>query len=181
MSIVGGVLVASAPGAPAGAGEGGVCTISEYWKNTPELPDVSSCPVEREAAVRSFAWGCFRYFCGAHPLRRAIAYGSEKLGAAISTSSCPALCRASTSWFPREKDVDGRDKPGHDEFVEGSSAYAIALPAAGSSATVTRSYAGRARCDICGSGYRVPIGSLYWPERCGRRGLTAGPRMKDTR
>ncbi|AUC96422.1 hypothetical protein CWS35_20840 [Bradyrhizobium sp. SK17] len=31
------------------------------------------------------------------------------------TPSCPALCRASTFWFPRDKDVDGRDKPGHDE------------------------------------------------------------------
>ncbi|MFZ5734508.1 MAG: penicillin-binding protein 1C [Pseudomonadota bacterium] len=31
----------------------------------------------------------------------------------ISTSSCPALCRASTSSFVKE-DVDGRDKPGHD-------------------------------------------------------------------
>src|SRR4051812_18985846 len=30
-------------------------------------------------------------------------------------SSCPALCRASTSYFLRRcKDVDGRDKPGHD-------------------------------------------------------------------
>src|SRR5579862_312237 len=29
--------------------------------------------------------------------------------------SCPALCRASTSCFePNAKDVDGRDKPGHD-------------------------------------------------------------------
>jgi hypothetical protein len=29
-------------------------------------------------------------------------------------SSCPALCRASTSCLPRPKDVDGRVKPGHD-------------------------------------------------------------------
>jgi hypothetical protein len=30
-------------------------------------------------------------------------------------SSCPALCRASTTLLPREmQDVDGRDKPGHD-------------------------------------------------------------------
>src|ERR1043165_1080651 len=27
-------------------------------------------------------------------------------------SSCPALCRASMTWC--KKDVDGRDKPGHD-------------------------------------------------------------------
>jgi hypothetical protein len=33
-------------------------------------------------------------------------------------SSCPALCRASTSLKPGEDDVDGRDKPGRD--VEGS-------------------------------------------------------------
>ena len=39
--------------------------------------------------------------------------------AAVSTSSsCPASCRASTSWSPRKKDVDGRDKPGHDEDAE---------------------------------------------------------------
>jgi len=30
--------------------------------------------------------------------------------------SCPALCRASTSSRPRSEDVDGRDKPGHDEW-----------------------------------------------------------------
>jgi hypothetical protein len=31
-------------------------------------------------------------------------------------SSCPALCRASTSFpDPSKKDVDGRDVPGHDE------------------------------------------------------------------
>jgi hypothetical protein len=33
-----------------------------------------------------------------------------------SDSSCPALCRASTSFFVgASKDVDGRDKPGHDD------------------------------------------------------------------
>src|SRR5438552_2283644 len=31
-------------------------------------------------------------------------------------SSCPAMCRASTSWRRlHKKDVAGRDKPGHDE------------------------------------------------------------------
>ena len=30
-------------------------------------------------------------------------------------SSCPALCRASTSFFANKKQgVDGRDEPGHD-------------------------------------------------------------------
>ena len=33
--------------------------------------------------------------------------------AIASRMSCPALCRASTSW-PARQDVDGRDKPGHD-------------------------------------------------------------------
>jgi hypothetical protein len=34
-----------------------------------------------------------------------------------SYSSCPALCRASTSFLPIYRlGVDGRDKPGHDEF-----------------------------------------------------------------
>ena len=33
-----------------------------------------------------------------------------------SNSSCPGLSRASTSWLPlSKKDVDGRDKPGHDD------------------------------------------------------------------
>jgi hypothetical protein len=31
----------------------------------------------------------------------------------LSSSSCPALCRASTS-SSLTQDVDGRDKPGHD-------------------------------------------------------------------
>src|ERR1043165_8467375 len=36
--------------------------------------------------------------------------------ATTSTASCPALCRASTSCLPSfTKDVDGRDKPGHDD------------------------------------------------------------------
>jgi error-prone DNA polymerase len=34
-----------------------------------------------------------------------------------STSSCPALGRASTSSFLVQEGVDGRDKPGHDSFV----------------------------------------------------------------
>ena len=34
--------------------------------------------------------------------------------------SCPALCRASTSLSERVKDVDGRDKPGHDETENSS-------------------------------------------------------------
>jgi phosphoribosylaminoimidazolecarboxamide formyltransferase / IMP cyclohydrolase len=32
-------------------------------------------------------------------------------------SSCPALCRASTSWRTRPKDADGRVKPGHDDVI----------------------------------------------------------------
>ncbi len=32
--------------------------------------------------------------------------------------SCPRLSRASTSFFPaKSEDVDGRDKPGHDESL----------------------------------------------------------------
>jgi hypothetical protein len=46
----------------------------------------------------------------------------------LSISSCPALCRASTSLAARE-DVDGRDKPGHDDEVEAF--HLIASPAAG--------------------------------------------------
>jgi hypothetical protein len=34
----------------------------------------------------------------------------------LAVSSCPALCRASTSYLRcSKKDVDGRVKPGHDE------------------------------------------------------------------
>jgi hypothetical protein len=41
--------------------------------------------------------------------------GPTKLGFWLS-SSCPTLCRASTSWLRfSKKDVDGRDEPGHDE------------------------------------------------------------------
>jgi hypothetical protein len=36
--------------------------------------------------------------------------------ALLPNASCPALCRASPSWLAFSKqDVDGRDKPGHDE------------------------------------------------------------------
>src|SRR5229473_1040515 len=31
-------------------------------------------------------------------------------------SSCPALCRVSTPYYLGDEDVDGRDKPGHDEL-----------------------------------------------------------------
>ncbi len=36
--------------------------------------------------------------------------------APTSRLSCPALCRASTSCFDKKQNVDGRDKPGHDEL-----------------------------------------------------------------
>jgi len=41
----------------------------------------------------------------------------EDVRAISQFSSCPALCRASTSYFlvSATKDVDGRDKPGHDD------------------------------------------------------------------
>ena len=46
-------------------------------------------------------------------------------GSALSTS-CPASCRASTSFFPVGKeDVDGRDKPGHDDVVTFVSLFLI--------------------------------------------------------
>jgi hypothetical protein len=52
-----------------------------------------------------------------------------------TNSSCPGLSRASTSWFPREKSVDGRDKPGHDDEEASCSGslgpYAVALAASG--------------------------------------------------
>jgi hypothetical protein len=34
----------------------------------------------------------------------------------ILSASCPALCRASTSYSPQDEVVDGRDKPGHDRL-----------------------------------------------------------------
>jgi hypothetical protein len=39
------------------------------------------------------------------------------VGSGNSLPSCPALCPASTSSFGKQ-DVDGRDKPGHDEGVD---------------------------------------------------------------
>ena len=42
----------------------------------------------------------------------------EVLDAYFANPSCPALCRASTSFCARsDKDVDGRDEPGHDGGV----------------------------------------------------------------
>src|SRR5687768_9372355 len=32
----------------------------------------------------------------------------------VPSTSCPAICRASTSSWAAKQDVDGRDKPGHD-------------------------------------------------------------------
>jgi len=53
---------------------------------------------------------------------------------ATSNASCPALCRASTSWRSEEKDVDGRAKPGHDDHRANDSfrcnVFRIALSAA---------------------------------------------------
>src|SRR5580704_4008503 len=47
-----------------------------------------------------------------------IGRGVSKLrGKDFHHSSCPASCRASTSFLAsRKQDVDGRDKPGHDEI-----------------------------------------------------------------
>jgi hypothetical protein len=45
----------------------------------------------------------------------------------IIDASCPALCRASTSCFlDAVKDVDGRDKPGHDD-MDGSESNTVAI------------------------------------------------------
>ena len=45
----------------------------------------------------------------------------------LSGSSCPGLSRASTYWLQlSKKDVDGRDKPGHDEKAE--KGLAVQLP-----------------------------------------------------
>jgi len=39
---------------------------------------------------------------------------------AVTASSCPALCRASTTFIhAKRQEVDGRDKPGHDIGLEG--------------------------------------------------------------
>src|SRR5262245_10765671 len=46
----------------------------------------------------------------------------------IHSTSCPALCRASTPCFLEQKeDVDGRDKPGHDEENSGDGRMIAAL------------------------------------------------------
>ncbi|TYL73282.1 hypothetical protein FXB38_37130 [Bradyrhizobium cytisi] len=40
---------------------------------------------------------------------------SSPRGSFYKRPSCPGLSRASTFFVPRGQDVDGRDKPGHDE------------------------------------------------------------------
>ena len=51
-----------------------------------------------------------------HPSSGRVAQGVLRSVASTFLSSCPALCRASTSCrFGSAKDVDGRDKPGHDD------------------------------------------------------------------
>ena len=51
--------------------------------------------------------------CAAHGVLRPHLRAS--IGTAlVKTSSCPALCRVSTSFRAASKDVDGRDRPGHD-------------------------------------------------------------------
>jgi hypothetical protein len=48
------------------------------------------------------------------------------------SSSCPALCRASTSSLHlSKKDVDGRDKPGHDGKIIRRAQYAAYCAASG--------------------------------------------------
>ncbi len=43
---------------------------------------------------------------------------SSRGASSMLYSSCPASCRASTSFFPfRREDVDGRDEPGHDDVT----------------------------------------------------------------
>ena len=60
--------------------------------------------------------------------------GSTKTDAEFSTiatsTSCPALCRASTPYFfETEQDVDGRDKPGHDGVMIERMSKTVALVA----------------------------------------------------
>ncbi len=56
-----------------------------------------------------------------HPSRRGQVASQDEVGIGgnaemLPLSSCPGLSRASTSWLHvSKKDVDGRDKPGHDE------------------------------------------------------------------
>ena len=73
---------------------------------------------EGRAAI-SRCCGCARnrdHACASSPGRRAAAEGSRPMiGRYQSEPSCPALCRASTSTLASIEDVDGRDKPGHDE------------------------------------------------------------------
>src|SRR5262249_53180331 len=52
---------------------------------------------------------------------------ARQVAVSSAPTSCPALCRASTSCFPMpRKDVDGRDKPGHDEYRLPSKRAAVA-------------------------------------------------------
>ena len=59
--------------------------------------------------------GALHEIAAASEAHMAAATGFAAGVAALSTSSCPALCRASTPFGSfRKQDVDGRDKPGHD-------------------------------------------------------------------
>src|SRR5271167_4834506 len=50
------------------------------------------------------------------PVSGSMPRGAHAAPGMIRSSSCPALCRASTSCSTYvKKDVDGRDKPGHDK------------------------------------------------------------------
>src|SRR5712691_4478567 len=51
----------------------------------------------------------------------------EQQGIWTFSSSCPASCRASTPSCRNIKDVDGRDKPGHDETNEGLTMVGIGM------------------------------------------------------
>ncbi|MGF6311618.1 hypothetical protein ABIB82_005719 [Bradyrhizobium sp. i1.8.4] len=81
---------------------------------------------------------------------RGIAYALD----ASTDSSCPALCRASTALFPRKKDVDGRDKPGHDGAERPVDAKSDCPPPQAGEGTLFHSGYYRPQVSSC-----LPIGS----------------------
>ena len=76
---------------------------------------------ERARIVAEHATHTRAHFLSVARLEREVAVeGDVVVGHACSLfpSSCPALSRASTSFFPNFQDVDGRDKPGHDDILD---------------------------------------------------------------
>jgi hypothetical protein len=84
------------------------------WSRRAMIPKSGCRFSDQDHARENGAWGPYRADSSAFSARRndLICHPGEE-----PRTSCPALCRASTSSCARRRkeDVDGRDKPGHDD------------------------------------------------------------------